>query len=201
VLLALTPNHQIWWHLARASGLVAWALVSVSVLWGLIVSGRLTRRVPPPAWNLDLHRFLGGLAVTFTALHIVGLMADSYVQFSWVDVLVPFATSWKPGAVAWGIVAFYLLLAVELTSLAMRRLPRRLWRNVHATSFLLFVATTIHGLRAGTDAGQPAVRWGLAALMLLLVVVSPLRLVLPARRKRRRAEQAAARPTRHPSPS
>lgn len=199
MLLAVSANHQVWWHLARASGLVAWALVSASVLWGLIVAGRLTRHIPPPAWNLDLHRFLGGLAVTFTGLHILGLVADTYVHFSWAGVLVPFASTWKPGAVAWGVVGFYLLLAIELTSLAMRRLPRRFWRRVHATSFVLFVAATIHGLRAGTDAGNATVRWGLVAFVLTLLVVSPLRIALPARRKRRRADRAVAGGARRPT--
>jgi predicted ferric reductase len=58
---------------------------------------------------------------------------------------------WHPLAVAWGIVGLYLLLAVELTSLAMSRLPRRLWRRVHMASFLVFATTSVHALTAGTD--------------------------------------------------
>jgi DMSO/TMAO reductase YedYZ heme-binding membrane subunit len=33
----------------------------------------------------------------------------------------------------------------------MARLPRRLWRRVHMASFLVFAATSVHALTAGTD--------------------------------------------------
>ena len=131
-------SSQVWWFVARSSGIVAWALVTMSVCWGLLLSTRLLSRRVSPAWLLDLHRYLGGLAVVFTGIHLVGLVADSYVTFGWAELFIPMASSWKPGAVAFGVVAFYLLLAIEIASLAMRRLPRSLWRWVHRSSFVLF---------------------------------------------------------------
>jgi DMSO/TMAO reductase YedYZ heme-binding membrane subunit len=149
---------HLWWYTARASGIVAWVLVTASVLWGLALASRLTRR-PKPAWVLDLHRFLGGASVVFVVVHMVALSLDQYVGFGLSDLLVPMASVWKPGAVAWGIVAFYLLVAVEVTSLLMRRLPRKLWRAVHLSSFVVFGCTSVHALLAGTDANDAAVQW------------------------------------------
>jgi predicted ferric reductase len=149
-------NPQLWWYLARATGIVAWALVAASVLWGLVVSTRFVRARGAPRWFLDLHRFLGGLSVTFVALHLGTLVADSYVHFGLADVLVPFASGWKPLPVAIGIVAMYLLVAVEVTSLAMKRLPRHWWRSVHLSSFAVFWLATLHGVAAGTDAQNTA---------------------------------------------
>jgi predicted ferric reductase len=184
---------QLWWYVARSSGIVAWALLSASVLWGLAVSLRLFRRTPSPAWFLDLHRFLGGLSVVFTGAHIAGLVADTYVHFGPAQLLVPFASRWKPGAVAWGVVALYLLVAIETSSLAMKHLPRTAWRFVHRGSFLLFAMATIHGLSAGTDTHKPIGWWvaiavgGLVLLLWLVRVLSP---------------RGAARATgRHPLPS
>ena len=114
---------------------------------------------PKGPWLLDLHRWLGGLAVLFTAAHVGALIADSYVAFDLVDVLVPFAAEWQPGAVAWGVVALWLLLAIEVTSLLMRRIPKRVWRAVHLSSYGLAVMATLHGVTAGTDVGHPAVAW------------------------------------------
>ena len=57
-------SSQIWWFVSRSSGLVAWALLSLSVCWGLFLSTRAVARASSPAWLLDLHRFLGGLSVT-----------------------------------------------------------------------------------------------------------------------------------------
>ena len=105
------------WFVARSSGLIAWALLAASVVWGLAISTRVLNGRPRPAWLLDLHRYLGGIATVFVAVHIVALLGDTYVHFGLASVLVPFASSWHPVAVAWGISAFYLLLAVEVTSL------------------------------------------------------------------------------------
>ncbi len=144
------------WYIARSAGLVAWALLSASVLWGLIMSNRARPfgHKPRPAWMLDLHRWLGGLATIFVAVHIVAILADAYVNFSLLAVLVPFQARWRTGAVAWGVVALWLLLAVELTSLARRRLPRPAWRLIHGASFPLFVTATVHAFLAGTDVGS-----------------------------------------------
>src|SRR5689334_11447841 len=121
---------QTWWYLSRASGIVAWSLLTLAMVWGLLLSTRMFDRRPSPRGLVDLHRFLGGIAVVFVALHVGAIVADSYVHFGTVDVLVPFATGWHPLAVAWGVVAMWILLAVEITSLAMRHIPRRVWHAV-----------------------------------------------------------------------
>ena len=151
-------NEQLWWYLTRASGIVAWALLTAAVLFGLVVRTKVGASPAKPPWWLDLHRFLGALATVFTLVHLATLVADSYVHFTVVDLLVPGASDWEPGSVALGVVALWLLLAVEATSLLQKRLPRRLWRWVHLSSFPLFWAATFHFVAAGTDArSRPAV--------------------------------------------
>lgn len=149
-------NAQFWWYLSRSSGIVAWALLTASMIWGLLFTTRLLKGHPSPKWLLDLHRHLGGLALGFTALHLVALVADSYVEFGPADLFVPFASDWKPVPVALGVIALYLLVIIEATSLAMKRLPRKTWRMIHLTSYALFWIATFHGITAGTDASHPA---------------------------------------------
>jgi hypothetical protein len=139
------------WYSARAGGLVAWGLLVGSMVWGLLMSTKLARKMARPNWMLDLHRFLGGAAVVFTGIHVASIMLDSYVHFGWAEVLVPLASSWHPVAVAWGIAAFYCLLAVEVTSLLRKKLSKRLWRATHYLSFPLFASATVHAMTAGTD--------------------------------------------------
>ena len=146
----MTHSHT-WWYLARSSGMVAWSLLAASVLWGLLLSTRVFDRSVSPKWLTDLHRFLGGTAVLFTIMHVAALVADSNVHFGAADVLVPFASAWRPVAVAWGVIAAWMLLAVEVTSLFMKVLSRRLWHAVHLSSFALFAGATAHGISAGTD--------------------------------------------------
>jgi membrane protease YdiL (CAAX protease family) len=71
-------NDQLWWYVARASGTVSWALLALSVVWGLTLSTRWLGRRARPNWLLDLHRFLGGAGVVFVAVHVAALVADSY---------------------------------------------------------------------------------------------------------------------------
>jgi sulfoxide reductase heme-binding subunit YedZ len=138
-------------------------------------------------WLLDLHRFLGGATVVFVVLHLLSLWADSYVTFGFRELLVPMASTWKPGAVTLGLVAFYLLIAVEATSLVMQRLPRRLWHAVHLSSYLVFVAGSAHLLWAGTDADHIALRATVAIVAAATLFFLVYRLVGPGRR-------ASARP-------
>lgn len=158
-------NEKLWWYIARAGGVTAWTLVAASVLWGLMLSTRVMAGRVRPAWLLDLHRFLGGLSLIFTVVHVAGLVADSWLDFGWSDVFVPFASRWRPAAVAWGVIALYLLAAVEITSLLRRHLPHRWWRRVHATSLPLFLLSTLHGLTAGSEARSPGLRAGVVAVV------------------------------------
>ena len=76
---------------------------------------------------------------------------------------------------AWGIVGLCLLLAVELTSLALTHLPRLLWRRVHYAGFALFVTTTAHALGAGTDSRSPAFLLAVVAVCALVAVLTAAR--------------------------
>ena len=183
---AVRVDPNLPWYIARASGMVAWALVTASVGWGLVVSGRLTRKIPPPAWNLDLHRFLGGLAIVFTGVHLAGLAMDKYVTFGVHEFLVPMASTWRPGPVTWGVTGVYLLIAIEATSLLMRHLPRRLWRTVHGSAFALFIVATVHALQTGTDAKRNWLLLPALGMASVTMVTGALR-VAGLRRRRRRA--------------
>ncbi|MBG7605190.1 MAG: ferric reductase-like transmembrane domain-containing protein [Actinobacteria bacterium] len=168
-------NPQLLWFVSRSSGIMAWALVTLSVCWGLFISTKAVAKASSPAWLLDFHRYLGGLAVFFTGIHLAGLVGDNYVYFGWTELLVPMAADWKPGPVAFGIVAFYILVAVEVTSLAMKHLPRALWRWVHRSSFLLYFVATYHAIAAGTDNEN---QWFRIAALASINVVAFLMIVL-----------------------
>jgi len=158
-------SNELWWYVARSAGLVAWVAALASVLIGLALSTRALGPRPRGPWLLDLHRLLGALTLGLVALHLGALVADNFVHFGTADLLVPFASGYRTSAVAWGVVAFWFLAAVEATSLLRHRIPRRVWYGVHLSSYAVALAATLHGLYAGSDAANPAFRWiGLAAL-------------------------------------
>jgi predicted ferric reductase len=144
-------TEHLAWYVARSTGIVTWGLLVASMGWGFLYATRLLGRRARPWWMLGVHRFLGALTVTFVVVHVVALVADGYTSFGLADILVPFASAWKPIPVALGVVGFYILLAVEITSLLQRHLPRAAWRQIHLASYGLFAFATLHALSAGTD--------------------------------------------------
>ena len=149
---------NVFWYTARAGGVVTWGLLTASVLWGLLLSSRFFGRRVKNAWLLDLHRYLGALSFVFLGVHVVSLMLDQYAHVGVEQVLLPLTSSYRPLPVALGVVSFYLLFAIQLTSLARAELPKRIWRMVHMGSFPLFLIATIHGLTAGTDRSSGLLR-------------------------------------------
>lgn len=179
-------NPQIWWYFTRGSGIVAWLMLTASVIWGIVLSTKAFPEHRRPAWLLDLHRWLGGLTVTFVAIHLATLVADSYVEFDLADLTIPFASEWRPLAVALGVLATWLLIAVEVTSLAMKRLPRRVWRAVHMSSYAVFLFASVHAAFAGTDRSQWL--YQTTAVVSIVAVVWATVYRLTHRRRRRRID-------------
>ena len=194
-------TEQFWWYVARASGMVAAVLLVLTLIWGLLITTKLIDRRGLPAWLTDLHRYLGGLSVVFIAVHMVSLVFDNYLVFSWSDLFVPFASSWKAGPVAWGVGAFWGLVVVEGTSLMQRRMQRSLWRGLHYLSYPVAVMAALHAVQAGTDAGNVVFRVvsiGLIGVLTALTIfrilyTPPKRSVVPGGGGQSAARAAAVR--------
>lgn len=167
------------WYVARSAGIVSWGLLALSVIWGLALSTRALGRKPRANWLLDLHRFLGGLAVIFVAVHLVGLAFDHWVDIGLRQMLVPFTSNWNPLAVSWGVVGLYLLLAIELTSLVRNRIPKRFWKGIHLTSYGLYVIATVHMFTAGTDAGSKYLQWAAVGATAVIIFFTAYRVMGP----------------------
>ncbi|MEM7142796.1 MAG: hypothetical protein AAF548_17365 [Actinomycetota bacterium] len=161
-------SDQVWWYATRAAGMMTWATATASVVFGLLLSTRAIRSRTGP-WFLDLHRFLGGISVVFLVAHVATLWADSYVEFGPRELFVPGASTWRPEAIAWGIIAAYLLIAVEVSSLLRKRISKGLWRGIHFTSFAAMIGGSYHAYLAGTDVDNP-ITWAIAGIGSLLVM-------------------------------
>lgn len=191
-------NPQFWWYLTRSSGIVAWLTLTASVIWGVLLSTKAFPNQRRPAWLLALHRWLAGMTMSFLAIHLGALVADSYESFDLADLAIPYASDWKPGAVALGVLGMWLLVAVQVTSVAVRRLPRRAWRAVHLTSYVAFWTTSMHAAFAGTDTSSWLYRSGMVASVIAVAWALPYRLVnrRPSRTGRSFGPSRSPRPVR-----
>ena len=192
-------NDQFWWHLSRASGIVTWGFLIATALWGILLATRVLKPYDRPAWLLDLHSWLGTVTLFGTALHLAALVGDSYVHFGVADLFVPFASSWKPLAVAWGIIAMYLLVVVQVSSWAMKRIPKSLWRTLHLLSYGLFVTVSIHAFSAGTDRANHFFQAFGVAIITVMVGATAIRVLYAGKPRTRQVIGSGARdasPTR-----
>jgi len=165
---------MILWIWLRAAGIGAYIALFLSVVWGLISSTSLvTKRVSKPTGN-HFHAVVASTGLALLALHIVLLVMHEYMPFGVLDVLVPMRDTFRPVAIAFGIVAMYMLVIVIVSSWAKKRLSKNLWRGIHLLAVPTFMLSFMHGVWAGTDTQRP---WMLAMyiisglIVLLLVLV------------------------------
>jgi sulfoxide reductase heme-binding subunit YedZ len=143
-----------FWILARAGGLTAYVLLTLSVLAGLVLKSRPFGARVRAAAVADTHRSLALLALGFTALHGLTLVLDSTVRITPLALVVPGLTSYRPVATALGVVAAELMILVYASFSFRRRLGARNWRRLHWATYAVFALATAHGLAAGTDSGR-----------------------------------------------
>lgn len=149
-MLALTTPYL--WYTTRATGLVTLVLFTMVVSLGALVANRAGGTVVGRFEINELHRSLAVAAVLFLAIHVVTTVLDSFVPTGPASVIIPLTSSYKRVPIALGTVAFDLLLAVWLSSLAKARLANATWRFLHWFSWLAFATSLVHAVTAGTDA-------------------------------------------------
>ena len=186
---------NIEWMVIRGSGIVAFALLAASSIWGLLVSTKVLGRAvkaKPVTW---FHESLGLGALIATVVHMVALTMDNYIEFGWLDVLVPGMASWNSMAVSFGVMAFYGLAIVALSFYVKGVIGQKAWRTIHFLAFGTFLATLVHGIMAGTDSGHPAVVGLYFGSTLLIVALVAIRVIQQRSGvDRPAARRSAARP-------
>ncbi len=148
-------NDPTFWILARASGLAAFALLTTSVLAGLVVKARPFGRALKQATATDLHRTLALLSLGAVCLHAATLVADSTVHIGLGALLVPGLAPYRPLWTGLGVLAAELMVVVYASFSLRRRIGHRAWRRLHWATYGLFVLAAAHGVMAGTDTREP----------------------------------------------
>src|SRR4051812_38273530 len=149
---------SVLWYVDRGSGLVALALLTVSVVLGVVSVSRFhSPRWPRFALSM-LHRNLSLLALVFGTVHVFTSVVDSYVPISVGDAFIPFAAQYKTLWLALGTIGADLMLAVLITTALRRRIGYRRWRSIHLLAYGCWGASLIHAVAIGTDARSAV--WG-----------------------------------------
>ncbi len=144
-----------FWILARATGLTAYVLLTVSMLAGLVLKSRPLGRRLKAASVMDTHRFLTLLAVGAIALHGLTLVLDTTVPIGLGALLVPGLSPYRPVAVGLGVAAAELMVLVIASFSLRKHIGQKAWRRLHWATYGIFALATAHGLAAGTDSSRP----------------------------------------------
>jgi len=157
------------WYLVRGAGFVAAAALVVLMLSGMGLVTGFTFRFLEPLTAWATHRALGIVFGISILLHMLGLFFDHFVPFNLVQLLVPWVSDYKPVTifgvnvgslyVALGVLAFYGVALVILTSLLWVEKKPYLWKLVHLLSYLVMIFVFIHALYLGTDLTHGVLRW------------------------------------------
>ncbi len=166
------------WPLARASGLVAYVLLWASVCLGLLPPAGATRPAAAAA-RMDLHCFVSAWALYSTTFHALVLLWDRHVRFTWTDVLVPFASAYRPILVGLGGLAFYLALGATVTTYLRGLLSPGLWRAIHQLTLAAYLLALWHGVLLGSDTHLPLVKLLYAGTAAAAGALAFLRLAAP----------------------
>jgi predicted ferric reductase len=159
------------WYVARAGGMIAFALLTVSVVLGLLLSNKAKLRRWPRFALEDVHRFVGLLAGGFIVIHVGVLLFDGYLPFSLTNLVVPDTAPYRPLAVAAGVIGAELLVALAVANRYRKRLSYRFWRRTHYLNFAVWLLALVHGLTSGTDTGSA---WAIALYLSAVSIVGGL---------------------------
>jgi len=155
-----TTQPKAFWYLSRASALVAYVLLWFSMVTGVGVTNKLSARWPGLAKANELHQYFSILGIAFGLFHGLILMGDHYMNFSLVQILLPFSTtSYRPLTVGLGQLALYTWAVILGSFYVRRKIGSKVWRGIHYASYFTFISVLIHSIFSGTDAGSPWVVW------------------------------------------
>lgn len=174
------------WYLTRASGLIAAVSLVVLLLSGIgQISGQTFRLLDPlTAWAS--HRALGLTFGVAVIVHVGSLLFDHFVQFDFLQILVPWASDYRPVTlfglhlgslyVVLGVLSFYLVGIIIISSLLWVEKKPQTWKLIHLLSYVVIAMVFVHALFIGTDLTHGWLRWAWILLNLTVLGAALLRL-------------------------
>lgn len=187
------PANYPWWLVSRSAGIVAFTLISASVILGLFMAAGVYRRPGLSRVLVKVHQQLALAGLTMIGVHGIALLGDKWLHPGIGGIALPFTIAYRPIWVAMGITAGYLAALLGPTYFIRRRIGARRWRQIHKATVLVYALAVLHSLGAGTDGAST---WFDA---LVALTAAPILVLLVLRYRRLPARRAPARPSAGPA--
>lgn len=176
-----SEQERLAWYAIRLLGILSWAALTGSVIYGLLLSTGILDAIAHRTVSFALHQELSAIGVGLALVHAALLTLDSSVPFTWGELLVPFAAPYRPLWVGLGQLGLYLSIVIVASFSVRRHLGQRTWRRLHYLTFGIAIATTLHGLLAGSDSGAPFAVPMYGAATVVMVGLTGYRIALAVR--------------------
>lgn len=173
VELLAAPGVPVMWWADRALGMLAYVALWLSTLFGVLVGSRGAGGLFDRATVLQLHSRWALVALSATGLHVLTVVADPHSGISPLAVFLPGVSEKLTAPVTLGALALAGLVTLGLATYLADRIPKAVWRAVHATAFGTYLVALAHGVLAGSETQVLAVRAlyvGTAAVLLAAVL-------------------------------
>jgi methionine sulfoxide reductase heme-binding subunit len=159
----IDPGRHVWWLASRSMGVVAMVLVSLSVAFGLAMSGKLVRGPGVASRLRTVHEALALSGLTAIVLHGLLLLPDTYLKPGLAGIAIPFVASHRPLWTGLGVTAGWMSAVITLSFYVRRWIGVRAWRRLHRWTLAVWALGVAHTLGSGTDAGAT---WLVATLLI-----------------------------------
>ncbi len=175
-------SDDLWLKAARVIGLLGLALLILSSVGGTLLASRTAQKIKRlKGQTFSYHRTLSLVGAALFLLHPIPLLfAHATTGMHWQNIFVPFTAPKQGILIAWGTLAAYFLVIVTLSSLFIKKLPRRQWRLLHYGSYVVLGLGLVHSLTISNEfSTHEPFRITEPDKFLLAVVAVPLVLLLP----------------------
>jgi sulfoxide reductase heme-binding subunit YedZ len=138
------------------AGLFALVVITFNFLLGLLLSTAYKRS---PIWKKlpavvrkidvnDVHNWTAYVALLLILIHPILLVFDKESKFKLQHIVFPFNAPHQPFIVAFGVIAFYALIIVIITTQKgiKKNLGFRAWKNIHLISYGTALLICLHGI-------------------------------------------------------
>lgn len=172
---------------ASLAGYLSYGLMAATVVWGIFLATGWARRIVRRSAVYGGHLTLAIAAQTFALIHALSYVLQSQTHFSIVETFVPFAGGGEL-EVAFGIVGLELTIGASVAVTLVHRLNYRRFKKVHIGG--TYAGALLSWLHVFTTSAE-AKTLGLlgltiAAILIVTVIFSVLRVLPPSRKDRAR---------------
>lgn len=142
------------WTLIRASGLLAFYFMTISLAFGLLSSLSIMKK--KKTMLVSIHQTGGWYGLLTIVFHMMLIWQDKYVPYSLGEILLPFSAKNAPILSALGTLSFYFFSLVIVSSdFFIKKLGIKRWKKLHFYVIPAWILMVIHGLAIGTDSSKP----------------------------------------------